>query len=80
MDNCSAAMAEPVITDEGESCPALVANTPFVREERPMTFDVFPALVVHLTATPLARGQVSSRSWERQAVDGRRVQPVVLRL
>ncbi|HEY1304271.1 MAG TPA: hypothetical protein VGF24_12010 [Vicinamibacterales bacterium] len=80
MDNCSAAMTEPVITGEGQSCPAQVADTPFVREERPVTVDLSAALVVDLTITPLTRERVSSLSRGSQAVDGRRVQPVVLRL
>ena len=79
MENCSEHMTQPAIVVGSGSCPALVADTPFVNEEGRISIDN-SSLVVHPTATPLTSGRVSYISRDCQAVDGRRVQSVVLRL
>lgn len=78
-ENCNEDMAEPAVSAENGSCPTLVANTPFVGEEGRTNVIVAP-LVVHPTAPPLALGRVSHVPRDCQAVGGRRVQLVVLRL
>ena len=77
---CSEEMAEPVISAGSGSCPALVAATPFVGEEPRTTLDSSASLLVHRTAVALTCEGVSHLPRECQAVDGRRVQSVVLRL
>jgi hypothetical protein len=79
MENCSDEMAEPAVTAENGSCPALVVSTPFVGEEG-QTNVAAASLVVQSTAPPLTFGRVSLVPRDYRAVGGRRVQLVALRL
>jgi len=80
MENCDEDMAEPTMSSGGGACPALVADTPFIREDGRAIVDTPASTVVLPLVISSAAARLVCLQTECLALDGRRMSTIVLRL